>query len=88
MRQSPFCIPECKTALADLWTHSIDCLNKMRIVVQQRAPETAGVPLSATVPRYIDAVGEGNRTDKFVKIKSSAMVTVCGTSEWAEYALK
>eukprot|EP00969_Alexandrium_andersonii_P249131 11010814-Alexandrium_andersonii.AAC.1 len=63
MHQSPLCMPECKAALADLWTYSIDCLNKMRVVVQQRDPETAGVPLSTAVPHYIDAVGKGNRTD-------------------------
>eukprot|EP00969_Alexandrium_andersonii_P297196 13133754-Alexandrium_andersonii.AAC.1 len=61
LRKSPFCVPEAKTPLSDLWTHSVDCLGKMRAVMQQRTAESAGVPLSATVPRYIDAVGKGNR---------------------------
>eukprot|EP00969_Alexandrium_andersonii_P344447 15225711-Alexandrium_andersonii.AAC.1 len=59
MHKSPFCMPEAKAALADLWTHSVDCLDQMRALVQKRAAESASVPLSVSVPHYADAVGKG-----------------------------
>eukprot|EP00969_Alexandrium_andersonii_P296943 13121963-Alexandrium_andersonii.AAC.1 len=79
MHQSPFCMPECKAALADLWTHSKHCLDQMRNVMKQRTAESPSVPLSASVPHFVDSVGKGNRVDRFVHIKASAMHTVCGT---------
>eukprot|EP00969_Alexandrium_andersonii_P039631 1736248-Alexandrium_andersonii.AAC.1 len=30
LRKSPFCVPEAKAALADLWAHSVSCLEQMR----------------------------------------------------------
>eukprot|EP00969_Alexandrium_andersonii_P295161 13047560-Alexandrium_andersonii.AAC.1 len=88
VHKSPFCMPEAKAALADLWTHSLDRVEKMHVVAQQRSSESAGVPMSAAVPRYVDAVGKGNRIDRFTKVKASAMLTVCGTQEWAKSALQ
>eukprot|EP00969_Alexandrium_andersonii_P120646 5334778-Alexandrium_andersonii.AAC.1 len=60
----------------------------MRALVQQRTAESSTVPLSETVPHYVDTVGKGNRIDRFVHIKTCAMRTVCGTKPWAEHALR
>eukprot|EP00969_Alexandrium_andersonii_P172180 7611373-Alexandrium_andersonii.AAC.1 len=54
LHQSPFCMPECKAAVADLWTHSLDCVTKMRDLVKQRTPESTVASLSATVPHFVD----------------------------------
>eukprot|EP00969_Alexandrium_andersonii_P258011 11408803-Alexandrium_andersonii.AAC.1 len=62
--------------------------DRMRDVVQQRTSEGASVPVSVTVPHFVDAVGKGNRIDRFAKVKASAVLTVCGTKEWAKYALQ
>eukprot|EP00969_Alexandrium_andersonii_P086547 3815687-Alexandrium_andersonii.AAC.1 len=43
--KSPFCMPEAKATLADLWTRSVDCLGQMRALVQKRTAESANVPL-------------------------------------------
>eukprot|EP00969_Alexandrium_andersonii_P132933 5878814-Alexandrium_andersonii.AAC.1 len=63
MRKSPFCIPEAKAALADLWTRSVSCVEQMRALVQQRTAESSTAPLSEAVPYYVDTVGKGNRID-------------------------
>eukprot|EP00969_Alexandrium_andersonii_P322237 14237868-Alexandrium_andersonii.AAC.1 len=52
VHKSPFCVPEAKVSLADLWTHSVSCVEQMRAWVQQRTAESSSVPLSETVPRY------------------------------------
>eukprot|EP00969_Alexandrium_andersonii_P013425 586175-Alexandrium_andersonii.AAC.1 len=39
LRKSPFCVPECKAALADLWTHSVSCLEQMRATVLARVSD-------------------------------------------------
>eukprot|EP00969_Alexandrium_andersonii_P180888 7993379-Alexandrium_andersonii.AAC.1 len=56
-RKSPFCVPECKAALADLWTRSLSCLEQMRATVLARVadPTSAAVPLSEAVPHFVDA---------------------------------
>eukprot|EP00969_Alexandrium_andersonii_P370008 15476347-Alexandrium_andersonii.AAC.1 len=58
---SPFCVPEAKAALADLWTRSASCVEQVRALVQQRAAKSSTVPLSETVPHYVDTVGKGSR---------------------------
>eukprot|EP00969_Alexandrium_andersonii_P055046 2426065-Alexandrium_andersonii.AAC.1 len=63
MHKSPFCTPGAKAALADLWAHSVDCLDQMRALVQKRTAEQANVPLSVSVPHYVDAAGKGDRID-------------------------
>eukprot|EP00969_Alexandrium_andersonii_P256101 11322037-Alexandrium_andersonii.AAC.1 len=57
LHTSPFCVPEAKAALADLWAHSASCVEQMRASVQQRTadPSSAAVPLSEVVPHYVDA---------------------------------
>eukprot|EP00969_Alexandrium_andersonii_P211046 9320989-Alexandrium_andersonii.AAC.1 len=52
MHKSPFCVPEAKAALADLWIRSVSRVGQMRALVQQRTAESSSVPLSETVPRY------------------------------------
>eukprot|EP00969_Alexandrium_andersonii_P025796 1126172-Alexandrium_andersonii.AAC.1 len=59
----------------------------MRALAQQRAAESSTVPLSETVPHYVDTVGAGNRIDRLAHIKICAMLTVCGTTPWAGHAL-
>eukprot|EP00969_Alexandrium_andersonii_P356977 15447736-Alexandrium_andersonii.AAC.1 len=86
--KTPFCVPEAKAALADLWTHSVSCVEQMRALVQQRAAESSTVPLSETVPHSVGTVGKGNRIDRFVHTKTCAMLTACGTKPWAEHALR
>eukprot|EP00969_Alexandrium_andersonii_P303491 13416665-Alexandrium_andersonii.AAC.1 len=48
LHESPFCVPEAKAALADLWTRSVSCLEQTRALVQTRMsePSSAAVPLS------------------------------------------
>eukprot|EP00969_Alexandrium_andersonii_P152156 6728557-Alexandrium_andersonii.AAC.1 len=61
MHQSPFCVPEAKAALADLWTHSKHCLGQMRDLAKKRTAESSSAPLSVSVPHFVDSVGKGNR---------------------------
>eukprot|EP00969_Alexandrium_andersonii_P214306 9464261-Alexandrium_andersonii.AAC.1 len=65
MHKSPFCVPGAKAALADIWTHSVSCVEQMRAAVQKRTadPSSAAVPLSEAAPHDVDTVGRGNRID-------------------------
>eukprot|EP00969_Alexandrium_andersonii_P264575 11693795-Alexandrium_andersonii.AAC.1 len=44
MRKSPFCMPEAKAALADLWTHSVGCLDQMRDLAKKRSAGSSSAP--------------------------------------------
>eukprot|EP00969_Alexandrium_andersonii_P315543 13941141-Alexandrium_andersonii.AAC.1 len=61
----------------------------MRALVHARVadPSSAAVPLGEAVPHYVDAVGRGYRVNRFVHMKACAMLTVCGTKQWAQLAL-
>eukprot|EP00969_Alexandrium_andersonii_P084659 3733455-Alexandrium_andersonii.AAC.1 len=61
LHQNSCCYPDCKAALADLWTHSLDCVTKMSALVKQRTQEQHGTPLSATVPYFVDSVRKDRR---------------------------
>eukprot|EP00969_Alexandrium_andersonii_P070462 3109732-Alexandrium_andersonii.AAC.1 len=63
MHQSPFCMPGAKAALADLWAHSKHCVDQMRNLMKKRTAEASNVPLSASVPHFVDSVGKGNRVE-------------------------
>eukprot|EP00969_Alexandrium_andersonii_P177446 7846684-Alexandrium_andersonii.AAC.1 len=77
LRKSPFCVPERKAALADLWTRSVSRLEQMRATAHARVsdPSSAAVPLSEAAPRFVDAVGRGDRVNMFAHVKACAMLT-------------
>eukprot|EP00969_Alexandrium_andersonii_P166519 7358447-Alexandrium_andersonii.AAC.1 len=80
-------MPEAKAALAVLRAHSKHCLDQMHDLVKKRT-ESPSVPLSLSVSHFVDSVGKGNRTERFVHIEASAMHTVRGSKKWAEHALR
>eukprot|EP00969_Alexandrium_andersonii_P357447 15448843-Alexandrium_andersonii.AAC.1 len=58
------------------------------VLARMADPTSAAVPLSEAVPHFADAVGRGNRVNRFVHVKACAMRTVCGAKQWAQLALR